>query len=271
VLSNQPVRSNFSADWAFGIQGAIENIIREKFPSQLRQWPLLQTFNFEAYRVGTDHFVIILRDKLSGTPAGPGELNPFPYTDHPLPPRSTEDVEHWLSYLINRTSLRDEDVAMVLPIHDSGQQSASADYEMFSVYEKELWNFQLGFWITRQQSAVGLRVDTAPAQPAQAVYNISGTNVRVNINSLDSSVNVVHQTPPEVFQQLLAAVQGTRASPALVATMAAAVEAMQQDYGTERFFDRYKSFMAILADHMQVFGPVVAPYLPVLSQLLSPS
>src|SRR5215203_1558076 len=111
------MRPDFSADWAFAIRGALENVIREHFPTQLRQWPLLQTFNFEAYQVGSDHFVIVLRDKLSGVTAGPGELTPFPYTDPSPAPRTVEDVERWLSYLTDRFSLRHEDMAMVLPIH----------------------------------------------------------------------------------------------------------------------------------------------------------
>jgi hypothetical protein len=73
----------------------------------------------------------------------------------------------------------------------------------------------------------------------------------------------------EVFQQLLAAVRGTEAAPELVTEMVAVIEEMQRDYGSDSFGDRYQSFMSILADHMQVFGPVVAPHLPVLAQLLT--
>ena len=100
-------------------------------------------------------------------------------------------------------------------------------------------------------------------------YLQSGTNNRVIINSSDNSVNVVDQAPPEVFQQLLAAVRGTTADPELVAEMVAAIKDMQRDYNSDNFADRYRSFMSVLADHMQVFGPVVGPYLPVLAQLVT--
>src|SRR5215217_8224315 len=103
------MRDNFAADWAFGIRGAIEKVVRENFPSQLPPWPLLQSFNFEAYQVGTDYFVMVLRDKLSGIPAGPAQLQQFPYEDHPPLPPSQENVTKWLSYLIDRFSLRNED------------------------------------------------------------------------------------------------------------------------------------------------------------------
>jgi hypothetical protein len=179
-------------------------------------------------------------------------------------------------------------MAMVLPIHDSGQHNAIVDYQLFSDLEKDLWHYQIAFWISehhpnlqtlievapeeppQDDAAPGesTQVEAAPEQPSHAVYYVSGTNVRVNINSVDSSVNVVEQSPVEVFQQLLTAVQSTTIDPELIATMTAAIEDMQRNYGTEYFAEDYRAFMAILADHIQVFGAVVAPYLPALAQLL---
>jgi len=264
------MRDNFTADWAFGIQGAIENVVRENFPSQLRQWPLLQSFVFEAYQVDADHFVMVLRDRLSGIPAGPSKLKPFPYEDHPSLPLSQENVTVWLSYLIARFSLRNEDAAMVLPIYDSGQHDAVADYEMFSNDEKTLWTYELQFFSARMKSALEGPIDAhmAPATPAHATYIVSGTNARVNINTLDDSVKVVELTPPEVLEQLLAAVRGTKADAEVVAAMMGAVEDMQRDYGNTRFLEHYKTFISMLADHFQVFGPIVIPYLPSLTKLL---
>lgn len=80
-------RDSFCADWAFGIRGAIENFVRRAYPSELRRWPLLQTFDFDAFAAGNSHFVIIMRDKLGGIVAGPGVPTPFPHSDHPSLPR----------------------------------------------------------------------------------------------------------------------------------------------------------------------------------------
>jgi len=268
------MRDSLAVDWAFGIQGTIEKVVRQNFPSQLRQWPLLQSFVFEAYQVGADHFVIILRDKLSGIPAGSGELSPFPFEDYPPIPSSLDNLSEWFSYLINRFSLHNEDAAMVLPIHDSGQHNALADYELFSEIEKTLWSYQVQFWINRMKQAfeVPIHGNTAPHSPTHMTYNVSGTNARVTINSSDNSVNVVNQPPPEVFEHLLEAIRGTRNADAeVVADMMAAAEDMKQDYGNYNFLSRYQTFMSTLADHIQVFGPVVAPHLSTLSQLLPPS
>jgi hypothetical protein len=263
------MRSHFSFDWAVGIRGAIENVIRQDLPSQLRQWPLLQSFDFEAYQVGENYLVMIMRDRLLGVPAGPGDLKPFPHKDHPPLPVTTDSLSDWLSFLIDRFSLRTEDAAFILPIHDSGRHSASADYELFSDYEKALWDYQLQFTIVRQKSVLQAPVHSAPSAPTNVTYNVSGTNFRVNINSVDSSVNVVNEAPPEVFQKILATLDKSEADSDLVSRMETAVLEMQNSCHTKGFAESYKAFMAILADHIQVFGPLVAPYLPALAKLLS--
>jgi hypothetical protein len=167
-----PLRHLFPMDWARGIRGALENIVRENFPSQVRLWPILQTFDFEGYFVGEDYFVMIMKDKLSGIMAGPGILRPFPFTDHPPVPLSPENVDAWLFYLVEKFSLRNEDVAMVLPIHDSGLSNPSTDFELFSEQEKELWNRQLAFNIARQEMVV-----PNPAQVSQQGTTIGTLNL----------------------------------------------------------------------------------------------
>jgi hypothetical protein len=46
------------------------------------------------------------------------------------------------------------------------------------------------------------------------------------------------------------------------------VEEMRSSLGQNGFKSHYLKFMAILADHMQVLGPIIAPYLPALSAMM---
>ncbi len=55
----------------------------------------------------------------------------------------------------------------------------------------------------------------------------------------------------------------------VIAELAASIEEMRGACGTNSFKEHYQSFMSLLADHMQIFGPLVAPYLPALTKLLS--
>jgi hypothetical protein len=263
------MRSSFAADWAFGIVGAIEKIIRRAFPSEIRRWPVLQAFNFEAYSVGPDYFVIILRDKLSGIPVGPGTPLEFPHKDYPPLPVSQANINQWLSYLARKFELRSEDVAMVLPIHDSGQSSAVADFDIFNSEERRLWDHELNYAIARQMTGLKVSPQSSPSTPVNVTYNVSGTNARVNINSNDSSININSGDAPEILNQLIAAIRAETSDVVTRSILEAIVEEMKTKYGTPHFLQSYTSFMSVLADHMQVFGPIVAPFLPALAKLLA--
>lgn len=262
------MRNNFGVNWAFGIRGAIENVVRSAYPGELRLWPLLTAFNFESYLVGSSHVVIVLRDKLSGIPSG-FDPKPFPFTDYPPVPMTPRDAEVWQAYLFAQFRLRPEDAAFIVPVHDSGKNSAAEDYELFSSEEKALWDFQLRLTVARQKTATQPPPSSSPEAPVHITYNVSGTNARVNIGSADSSVNVVHEQPAQVFADLLTAIRAANADREQLRSLEDAVLEMQQTYGEQNFSSKYRAFMSVLADHIQVFGPIVAPYLPTIAALVT--
>jgi hypothetical protein len=229
---------------------------------------LLTAFNFESYLVGSAHAVIVLRDKLAGIPSG-FDPKPFPFTEHPPVPVTPRDTEAWQNYLFAQFRLRPEDAAIIIPIHDSGKNSAAGDYELFSSEEKALWDFQLRLTVARQKTMIQPAPSSSPEAPVHVTYNVSGTNARVNIGSADSSVNVVQEHASQLFADLLGAVRAANVDNERLRLLENAVLAMQQSYGDSTFSLRYRAFMSVLADHIQVFGPIVAPYLPTLAALIT--
>jgi hypothetical protein len=175
------VRQFFSLDWSGGIVGAIENTVRKNFPRDLRLWPLLQAFDWEAFSLGDRYFVMILKDKLQGIPAGNGTLIPFPHTDHPPLPPTRANVLQWQSYLIQKFGLRNEDAAMILPIHDCERKDPIGDYHLFSDEEKAIWGFQLNFIMARQKAGLQTSTTSLPQEPTSVTYNLYGNNARVNM------------------------------------------------------------------------------------------
>ena len=256
------MRDDFTVLWAFNCVSKIERGVREVFPQDLHRWPLLKAFNFEAYRLPSEHMVFILRDKLSGMPVGPGVPEPFPYSDHPsLPPR-IEEIELWQFYLRDKFGLREEDAAFIVPIRDSGQ-SVSEDYDMFSAEEKMFWSQQFSYVVLRCKGYLESLDEQQPRQPQNITLVASGTNARQYFNSTDSSVNVISAEATEVFDRLRERLsqiedEGKREE------IAAAIDSMESAYGSDGFQSRYKEFMAVLADHVTVF----APFLPALANLL---
>lgn len=258
------MRDNFTADWAFGIKGAIENIVRNAFPQDLRTWPLLQTFNFEAYSLPKDYMAIILKDKLSGVPAGPGIAKPFPYEDFPSIPPSPSDIELWQFFLRSKFDLRDEDAAFIIPVHDCGKNSAAEDFKLFSPEEQFFWDHQIRYVVSTYKAKVQATMTTKPAQPTNITYNVTGTNSRVNINSNDSSINVVKTETTQIFTQLrdlLGEVENIEERERI----ASSVDSMEATVGTKDFLGHYQQFMSFISNHITVFTPL----LPALAGLLA--
>lgn len=257
------VKDDFVAFWAFGIKGAIENSVRRVFPQDLRRWPLLQAFVAEAYELPEQHMVVVLRDRLSGMPMI-GGLTSFPYSDHPTLPPKVEEIELWQFYLRDKFDLREEDAALVIPIRDSGENSAAADYELFSAQEKMFWNHQIAHVVAGQAAHLQSVEGSKPQQPESVTYKVSGTNARVNINSTDSSVNEVRVEAAEVFDQLRGVLVGIKDEQDREA-LSMSIDDMESSHGSPDFLTRYQNFVSLAADHATVF----APFLPALANLLN--
>jgi hypothetical protein len=166
--------------------------------------------------------------------------------------------------LKNKFDLREEDAALLIPIKDSGQSNARADFELFSTEEKMFWSHQIGYVVASQAAHLGVLGGTGPQQPANVTYEVSGTNARINFGSSDHSINEVNVQTPEVFDHLrgvLADVDDDQQREAL----SRSIDEMESAHGSPDFLTRYQNFVALAADHTTIF----APFLPVLANLLN--
>lgn len=258
------MRENFTADWAFGIRGAIEKIVRSNFPQDIRSWPCLQSFDFEAYALPENYILIILKDKLSGITTGPGICSEFPHSGLPALPPRVSDIELWQFYLRSKFSLREEDAPFLVPVKDSGKSDASKDYELFTAEEKFFWNQQISYVVSRYKAHLQAMTKQPPVQSTNITYNLSGTGARVNVNSTDSSVNLISTEVSTVFSQVRKAV-GQIPDPTARLEIGRAVDEMEQAHGSSNFLQKYQAFIASAANHMTVLAPII----PALTGLLT--
>lgn len=126
------------ANWAFGLQGAIENVVQENFPGEVHRWPLLRTFNFDCYSWRDEYWVLILKDKLSGIPAG-GKIDPIG-DDAPEDAPSEETLVTWIKFLTERLGLRVQDAFAFIPINYPARNNALEEFKQWSEDEKALWH-----------------------------------------------------------------------------------------------------------------------------------
>ena len=106
--------------------------------------------------------------------------------------------------------------------------------------------------------------------PQEKIQQIFHTHIAGVQNVSIGSHNFKQQTTntnAELFSQLIDTLKSIEDSE-LRENLISSVEEMRSTQGTERFKEEYKKFMSLLADHMQVLGSVVTPYLPALAEIL---
>lgn len=115
------------------------------------------------------------------------------------------------------------------------------------------------------QSVVRKQTKIDPlAQPSQIVYNLIGPNARVNIQSVDSSANLVGVEPAELFDRIHEAIGQSVQDGELLKKLQEKVTELEKAQGTTGFIARYQEFMVLAANHMTL----LAPFIPALSQML---
>lgn len=128
--------------------------------------------------------------------------------------------------------------------------------------------------IEAQNPSAGEAAPNTNPVPMEKVSQIFTTFITGNVQNLaPGSSNVsqtatyTDQTNQEVLQKLAEAVTSAALPRETVESALSVIEGMKDSLGTPSFKQRYHAFMSVLADHMQVLGPVVAPFLPALSTL----
>lgn len=92
------------------------------------------------------------------------------------------------------------------------------------------------------------------------VQNVAHGNTHANQSATYT------ENDPKIFNDMLQSIADLN-KPGK-AEIEAAIEEMRDAKSSSQFKEKYKEFMSVLANHMQIFGPVLAPYIPALAGLL---
>ncbi|MGA9526894.1 MAG: hypothetical protein WBS24_02130 [Terriglobales bacterium] len=96
------------------------------------------------------------------------------------------------------------------------------------------------------------------------VYHVEGDNSRVNVNSADSSVNVVTKTTDQIFENLRQQVESGLQEGNERTVILEKLTALEQSQGSPSFTHRYTDFIAAAANHMAL----LTPFIPALTEML---
>jgi len=107
----------------------------------------------------------------------------------------------------------------------------------------------------------------------EKVQQIFHTHISGNVQNLATGSNHVKQhavnnEQNEIFNELLHALVSSNGTKESKNEIMGTVEEMRDTQGTTGFKNNYNKFMSVLSDHIQVYGPVVAPFLPALAAIV---
>lgn len=110
----------------------------------------------------------------------------------------------------------------------------------------------------------GAKLPSLSAAASHVTYNVTGSNARINVQSQDSSTNVVNVTVERLFTDLGNAISKAPLADEEKTSVLQAVQDMQAAQGTEGFGSAFQRFMSLASNCMTV----VTPFLPAITQLL---
>ena len=150
---------------------------------------------------------------------------------------------------------------------------ASALVAALDTVRTRVLNFALEIEI--QNPAAGEAMANEKPVPQETVQHIFNTYITGDVQNLSSgSTNVTQHArlqkglDPELFTKLLEAIIAAKLPKGLETELGGVVEDLRATHGTAAFKEKYHRFMGVLADHMQVLGPVLGPFLPSLAAMV---
>lgn len=95
------------------------------------------------------------------------------------------------------------------------------------------------------------------------INNINGTQAKVNINSVDSSINSINSENDELFEKLFSALKEIDDEKIKEEALVIAKE-MQLNINKPTFKEKYQQFISTVANYMTI----ISPFIPALTKLL---
>lgn len=126
--------------------------------------------------------------------------------------------------------------------------------------------------IEKQDPAAGEAELNSASVPSEKVTQIFNTHISGNVQNVATGSHGVKQnatstnTNAELFDKLLEVLQALQ-NPEITDSISKNIKEMRSTQGTDSFKSHYQKFMSLLADHVQVLGPVLGPFLPALAEI----
>jgi len=176
--------------------------------------------------------------------------------------------------LIKQTGLEIEGIVASCQPNRVFIRDAEVPVEVDDIIERKLPNGIIERWIIDEpgyygghsgfpayQCKVSREGKTSKAMSSSAIYNISGHNTKVNINSHDESITHIGVDSKDVFEKLCEVINDQLNSDA---QLIQAIQDMKKEKDNSGFLQKYTHFISLAKDHISL----IAPFIPALTQMI---
>lgn len=118
-----------------------------------------------------------------------------------------------------------------------------------------------------------LNSNPIPQERVQQIFNTYVTGdvhnlATGNSGSVSQTVKNIDTNSATLLDKLISTIMESNIPADAKSSMSESIEGMRSTLGSSSFKEHYLKFMGGLADHIQVLGPVIAPFLPALTALI---
>lgn len=149
------VAESFDLSWGFALQGMLARTIEENFPGDLRQWPILNSFDIEPYDAGPDARLFVLRDRVPARQIPsidrrrpwPDGIPPFSF------PGTLEELQTLMAQIREKLEVRPQDALFLVAVTDEDQPEAAWNNHWSEPW-KALLHYQMALVANEQHNYV---------------------------------------------------------------------------------------------------------------------
>ena len=257
------MRENYCISWTMRLQSSIRLVVKEKYPEEIRNWPLLAGIRFEGYNIEDRYCVLVLRENIQAIFVGDGNTKTFPFDDYISLPTNTSNIMLWMQYLIDKFKLEPEEAAFIFSLEESNQDKINQEIRALCKDELKLIDHQLYFAINRYKNYLDEMNKKKNKSQQEIRYTVSGDGNTIITGDNFGTVNVKNINNDNVFdilKELTKQIDNESSRQKVINS----ISKMEAAKDSSDFITKYREFMSVVADHISIF----APALPVLAQLL---
>gem|GEM_PF-5410588 len=240
-------RDSGAADALMGVSNIMGGIVLEKYPDSQMSWPCMTGYKGEAFEHEHGVVLVLKNTPRNSIPVVGLSKEKRQFSNLPEMEMTYQNVDEVINSLNAELGLSEYDIAINI-FKDLSEWSG--DYKNL---DEETWSHVYN-QIDRRVEQMNKILPKRQIVNNKVVTTI-GDNNKVLVDSIDNSINVT--VNGDIYDELLGCLKDISDENERNDIESSIVE-MKEHHGSPSYLAKYQEFMGKVANHVTVFGPLIA-------------